>query len=105
VQDVKHGNLVELAENGKASQVRQATGEYINGLDTVQLRNYVHAAAYKALAGGDGAAQWRLKGTINGPQAYGNYLQEKVRLLLFDEPRIFAFFSPDFNAGVLSRVS
>lgn len=105
MQDVKHGNLVELAENGKASAVRHATGEYIKGLDTVQLRDYVHAAAYTALAGGDGAAQWRLKGAINGPLSYGRYLQEKVRLLLFDEPRIFAFFSPDFNSGVLSRLT
>jgi len=103
--DVKHDQLVELAENGKASEVRLATGEYFKELDAVRLRDYVHAAACNALIGGDGAASWRLHGTVNSPISYGDYLREKVRLLLFDHPRIFAFFAPDFKREILSRVS
>ena len=83
----------------------RAAGDYVRAMDASEILKHLDAAATKALYSGDGAAAWVIRGVINGPNAYGEYLRDAAAVLLRDKPEYLKHFGTDFTKGVAGRLN
>ena len=98
--------LREMAKTNDSdyhAAVWHAADDYIRTRDAIELRDQVYAAAVTAIYAGDGGAVWMLKGLINGPQSYGEYLKRSTSLMLHSFPAFIEYFSTEFSRGVVER--
>ena len=85
--------------------VKRATGDYVGGMNDFEILKHLDDAATTALYSGDGNAAYTIRGVINGPDAYGQYLRNQTTMLLKDRPEILKHFSSEFTRTLLGRVS
>jgi len=106
INDVK--TLDDVVTNGDMEEhasARAAAEEYIQNSDALKVRDQVLSAAETAIQNLDGEAAWMLRGVINGPNCYGQYVKGAAAQLLMNNAHLIRYFPADFKTGILDRLA